>query len=516
MNGRETALLFMQMAACLAPPNGGASPVPPTPPDPPTPDPPELDVVWCVMGTGQSLSVGSTSEPVITGYGSGFNNFKLGYDTGTIPWLSTVLVPLEEYMRPLSASPYPYNIQGQTVHTIMGAQISTLVQARTGHAYVTYHGAFGSNGWNMDLIEKNGVQKPPTPTDPSGIGYSYQAMLDELAIAIPLITAQENRVAKFRAGTLTHGESDYSSPGYGARVRTLQQNQKADLFALSGQPMTDPYSLIASQASGFPAEGSTGVTVSAASLWNASVQYPGEIVVSGPKYQYDYSPDNIHLTNVSENRLGVKYGQVYDALVRGTGWTPLQPNGITVLGSLITLTFDIPVTPLQWDETIVVHQVAHTEWANGRGFEVMDSTGDLTITSATIVGETVQILLASVPSTGLRVRYAMVNDGTGCRRGGQLVDSDPFVGVDLQVYQATMTNGSPVATILSPTFKHGPRDNVASGALLTGATILSVAGSDITMSQNWGGPSGTWPLTIWFDERNYLVQFDLAVPYAAP
>ena len=36
-----------------------------------------------------------------------------------------------------------------------------------------------------------------------------------------------------------------------------------------------------------------------------------------------------------------------------------------------------------------------------------------------------------------------------------------------------MTNGSPVATIVSPALKHQARDNVASGAFLTGATILS-------------------------------------------
>lgn len=519
MDGRKAALIFMQMLACASPPADGSGgyvpPVPPDPPDPPpTPDPPDPNVIWGIMGTGQSLSAGAWALPTIWGSGS-YQNLKLGYNTTVFPWEPTQLVPIGEPLRDSSAAPYPYNIQGETVHTIMSEQISYLSIQRTGYDYRTYHAAVGRDGWAMYLIEKNGIGKPPTPTDPVGIGYSYQAMLDELALTIPLAMSQFGKTIKFRASTLTHGESDYPRIEYGSEVRRLQQNQKADLFALSSQPMTDPFSLIASQASGFPNTGSTGLIYSASSLWDTSVQYPGEIVLACPKYQYNYVADNIHLTAPSEDRLGVKYGQVYDALVRGTGWKPLQPNKIEVSGSLLTLSFDIPSPPIQWDETIVVHQVAHTEWANGRGFEVLDGSGPLTILSATIVGEQVQLLLAGIPGPGLRVRYSMVNDGDGYKRGGQLTDSDPFVGVDSHSYSVSFTNGS-TSAVVAGQFNHGPRDMVVSNNLLPNTLILSATGNNIVMSNPWTGTTGSHNVTIRFDNRNYLVIFDLAAPYTAP
>jgi hypothetical protein len=120
-------------------------------------------------------------------------------------------------------------------------------------------------------------------------------------------------------------------------------------------------------------------------------------------------------------RLGAKYAEVFDKVVnQGVFWKPVQPQSAVLSGNQITVTFDVPDPPLNWDENInPPHQEVHPAWANGRGFEVKDSTGELTIASSEIVSDdTVLITLVADPSgTNLLLRYALTQDGTG-RQGG--------------------------------------------------------------------------------------------------
>lgn len=515
MKGTQATAIYM-MGTCLAPDGEAPPPVPPEPPDPPTPDPPDLSVHWFIPTTGQSLSVGSHALPAQRT--TIYSNTKLGYDTAGIPWLPTELVPLSELVRPQAASVYPYNIQGETTSTIRADQITRLYMNRTGgYGYTSHSVNAGHDGWAMIYIEKNGVMAPPPldPNNPIGTGYSYQAALDEMNLVKPMILAQLNKSTKVRVGFITHQESDYSRTDYGDDLRQLQQDQKTDFFAITGQPITDTYTLVASQGSGYPANESGSLIEAAASAWLTSTLYPTEVVTSCPKYQLNYYSDLIHLTAPSEDRLGIKEGQVYDAITSGQGWTPLQPTGITVLGTAITISLNVPFPPLQWDTTLNPHQAAHTEWANGRGFEVLDSTGPLTIISATITGANqVTLILGSLPSTGLRVRYAMVNDGVGYIRCGQLCDSDPLIGIDAQDYNVSFTNGSTSATVNSPTFKHGPRDIITAASLVGGTIITAATGTNITLSSPWSGTTGAHTANIRYDNRNYLVIFSLPVPYA--
>ncbi|HWO11341.1 MAG TPA: dockerin, partial [Polyangiaceae bacterium] len=120
-----------------------------------------------IIGTGQSLSVGEpdgvrntpaaaarlTTQP--------FSNQQLS--TGSLPWPidandpSLRLVPLVEPIgRPSTAYPssWPTNIAGETHHTAMANQITTLVQAAGGADYVTIHSAVGENGQALNLLKK--------------------------------------------------------------------------------------------------------------------------------------------------------------------------------------------------------------------------------------------------------------------------------------------------------------------------------------------------------------------------
>src|SRR5690606_38687410 len=103
----------------------------------------------------------------------------------------------------------------------------------------------------------------------------------------------------------------------------------------------------------------------------------------GPKYQYPPSLFPVHLTAQGYRRLGIKYAQVFHRVViEGLPWAPLQPTGVTRDGREITVVFHVPHPPLNWDPEIKTPHgpgTNHPAWADGRGFEVADSTGDLSI-----------------------------------------------------------------------------------------------------------------------------------------
>ena len=158
---------------------------------------------------------------------------------------------------------------------------------------------------------------------------------------------------------------------------------------------------------------------------------------SGPKYQYQYYTDAVHLVTAGYEQNGEKYGQIYyERIVLGNNWQPLQPISATRSGNVITVQFHVPVAPLVWDTTFQAPHQNASEWVNGKGFEVYaSSSAHVTINSVAISGDKVLITCASDPGANCRVDYAMAASGSsmttpfqGTTRWGLLHDSDPFVG----------------------------------------------------------------------------------------
>jgi hypothetical protein len=177
------------------------------------------------------------------------------------------------------------------------------------------------------------------------------------------------------------------------------------------------------------------------------LDHPGLVICTGPKYQYPYASDGVHLTAHGYDRLGEKYAEVYHhAVVLGEAWQPLQPVSATASGNVVSVRFNVPVGPLAWDETLVPPQGVQASWANGRGFEVTLAGAPETIVSVAITGaamDTIEITCADVIEGGYAsVAYAFTGataitqtlqpDGytylNTTLRWGQLRDSDPFVG----------------------------------------------------------------------------------------
>jgi hypothetical protein len=395
-----------------------------------------------VVGTGQSLAVGGHGNAPAMTIGATtqrFGNLKLSLGSATVPPFdpnNTALsvVPLVETIRAITTtypSPYPRNIYGESFHTAMADELSSLVMAAQSRNYVTVHSVVGEAGQNISVIAKGA-------TDTGTTGRAYAASLFEVA-AIARLAKAQNKTYGVGAIMLTHGESDADSTTFEADMVKLWNDYNTDLKTRTGQTNLIPM-LLSQQHSEPTNAGSTSVGTQA--QWRIGLDHPGDVICTGPKYQYAYVNDNIHLTNPDYERLGEKYGQVFhQRVVLGNAWQPLQPTSVDRNGRVITVHFHVPVLPLVWDTTLPMpHQSAFTEWAPGRGFEVRAGTTRVAIASVAIAGDTVQITCATDPPTsGLVVAYASTADGAiranGTVRWGQLRDSDPFVGSLTRVAQ---------------------------------------------------------------------------------
>ena len=442
---------------------GGAvhAPVPPRPSSAAVarPAPPRYEWIG-IVGTGQSLSVGASGRPVLTTT-QPFHNLKL-QDDGPTPGHpleesgAFSLVPLVEPIRPFWAggdTQYPSNIFGETPHSAMANQLTALA----GTDYVTLHSAVGWGGRCMSDIDK------------TGSGLAYPSSLWEARTFRRMADARGKTFA-YGAVVLTHGECDAENADYEGALYRLWSDYDADLRAITGQKETVP--LLLSQQNTFPGDG----TASASTLaqWSAGVRFPGKIVCVGPKYQYAYAGDKVHLDAASYRRLGEKYAEVFDQVFRQQRpWAPLQPRAVKRDGRTLTVTFHVPHPPLGWDETLAPpHQTAFTEWAKGRGFEVATERGPLAIASVAILGDAVVLTLTKEPADGpLLVRYAMLQDaqiasgGDEVGRRGQLRDSDPLVGWDAETIPCNVEQGSSVVTATEPgAFARRTLRDVAAGA----------------------------------------------------
>lgn len=497
---------------------------------PTPPGPPPFDWVG-IVGTGQSLAVGSQAADVVS-RSQPFDNKKLVDDgpdpkyplTGGAPRFA--LAPLTEPFRsPLAGydgiTDYPNNIRGESPQSGMANQISALVRARTGGDYVTLHSAVGKGGSALRGIDKTGGGTP-----------AYLGTLAE-ARAFTELARAEGKTFGYGALVLTHGEADYQNPEYGAGIKALLDAYNEDLKAITGQ--TRDIVMLASQQSARGRNASN----SSFQLWRAGLEHPGKIVCTGPKYQYGYAADNLHMPAPGYRRLGEKYGEVYDLVVnQGTAWKPLQPRSATRSGNTVAVVFDVPNPPLAWDDSLEPnHQTKYREWAAGRGFEARDeSNAALTITSVAITApDTVTLTLSGTPSGMVKVSYAITPDADATnvpnvnRTGGlveglrgQLRDSDELVGYDEEAFSLTVANGSRTVRLSgSGNFStRALRDVVTAAGAPKNWTIVSFGDTKVptattrqlTMSEAWPGASGTIDAKIHHDLHNYAVHSQLIAP----
>jgi hypothetical protein len=410
-------------------------------PQPNQPAPPAPGWDWVgVIGTGQSLSVGAMP---VTSTRQRYGNLMLSLGDAVVPgpkpdpWNADLaplaMAPLREPLRPLHVgypAPYPGNLYGESPHSAMARQLTELVRAHIpGGDLVTAHSVVGESGQGIAQLKKHGG-----PT--TGItGRAYAASLFEVRAIARLARAAGRR---YGVGliVMTHGETDWDNPSYGAELIRLREDYDADLAAITGQQQQIPMYL--SQQCSLPyGPGSLGGGSQATQAqWQLGVERPGDFVCTGPKYQYPAGEDRdgVHLCALGYQMIGEKVAQVYfERAVRGRDWQPLQPIAVARSERTVVVRFHVPVPPLRWDESFAAP--ASAAWQKGRGFELSAAASQIAIESVALAGETVRIVAATaLPAGALSVGYAFRSQGVQLGshamavRWGQLCDSDPFVG----------------------------------------------------------------------------------------
>jgi hypothetical protein len=479
-----------------------------------------------IIGSGQSLSLGFQSTSI--SLTQPFHNLKLvdnGPDpkypidgSATAQWQ---VVPLVEPIRATVAGSgpgydlninqeYPNNLflgagmgYGETPHCGMANTLSTLWAAHGNKGdYVTAHTVVGVGGACLSAI-----------TAPDS--RSFKAALSETTVYKKLADAANH---SYGVGGIifTHGECDalIHNAQYGDQVYQLQQAYDTAIKAITGQ--TRDVILFASQESSFD----DGYTSSAVQIWQQGNQHPGKIVCTGPKYAY--GPYGVHMPAGGYERMAEKYAEVFDLVVnQGKLWKPLGPNGITRAGTVITVKMDVPTPPLVWDEHVdPPHQTAHTGWASGKGFEVVDGSGaEVAIASVDLKDNAVLITLAAAPADGtqLVVGYAVTPDMTGGYNGGmpgglhgQLRDSNTFAGYSDEVLPVQVTNGSVTAMGQVTDFARRAAFDIVSGDGVAADTIVTqVANDTVTLSAPFTGTTGTAMLKFQHDQHNFCVHFSM-------
>jgi hypothetical protein len=389
-----------------------------------------------IIGTGQSLAVGTLPVNAAVNQ-QPYENLMLSLGGAAVPPFDPALpalsvVPLVEPLRPQGGGfprAYPGNLFGETPHGAMAAQISALAAA-AGQTYVSVHTVVGESGQGMVALRKGAVE---TSSGGGVVGRAYAASIFE-ASAIQRLAGASGVRYGVGAIVMTHGETDAGAGNYEAQLVQLWSDYNQDLRAITGQAEAIPMIVSQHHAYGFTAGSTSGASASTLAQWQASVNHPGDILCSGPKYHYPYIADGIHLEVRGYEMLGEKYGEVYfQAVVQKAGWRPLEPTAVTRNGRVVRVQFHVPVPPLDWDEAIVApHRTALTAWAEGRGFELRSGNTPIAIESVALDGDTVAITSGADIPAGAIVGYAVTSDGASVlglgHRWGQLRDSDPFVG----------------------------------------------------------------------------------------
>ena len=191
-----------------------------------------------------------------------------------------------------------------------------------------------STSWIPSVVGESGqpltvIKKAPTDNLPAAgtSGCAYDASLFE-ASAITRLAGAAGKSYGIGATCLPTASGRRQFTSYANDIYQFLSDYNADLPAITGQTGPRSRCWCHSRTRSRPTRGS--VSTSAVQVWKAGVDHPGEIICTGPKYQYSYANDSaahVHLSAHEYERVGEKYAQVYfERVVLGHAWQPLQPT----------------------------------------------------------------------------------------------------------------------------------------------------------------------------------------------
>jgi hypothetical protein len=359
-----------------------------------------------VLGTGQSLSVGSVGTPVLS-TAQPYKNlmFNGGIKPGATGTALANFVPL---------------VEGPTVETHNAAFSSLITQlAET----LVFPREVAPKNSHRLLVSIHGIGGTAYVGLKKGTA-AFAAGIAQVNAAKTLTTSAGQSYI-VRAVTNVHGESDHvaANPNYKQNLVEWQHDYETDVRAITGQ--TEPIPMFHTQISSWTKYGQATSQIPMAQL-DASAESGGAIVLVGAKYHLPYVADGVHLTNDGYRQMGEYYAKVYRRVVlEGKSWEPVRPKQVSLAGATITVSFHVPQPPLVFDTALVTNP-------GNYGFAYTDdSATPPTIQQVALDGPTsVKITLSAAPvGQNRKLSYAFtgtVNAKAGATTGprGNLRDSD--------------------------------------------------------------------------------------------
>ncbi len=334
-----------------------------------------------ILTSGQSLSLGCCGNPITLT--QPYSNKKINNQSNV-----TSLIPLIEPNTSASnetkSSAMANYISYSTFNNVNGDNFRSIV---------TLSGSGGSAFWQINK-------------GTSVYNYGLSRMSE-----IKNILQSQNSPYLASAITFVHGETDNNNIAstYKSYLVGLQNDYQTDIRKITGQ--TDAIPLFLCQLSSVGGAGSTGASYTSVKTpigqLDAAEENPSKIYLVTPKYMFDYiATHDFHMTAYSFRRLGEYYGKVMKkVLVDGVAWKPLSPSTVSISSNVITVNFNVPVAPLQFD-TIKVMSTANY------GFEYFDATNSATITNVALAsnGTSILITLSNTPTgANKKIAYAYTN-----------------------------------------------------------------------------------------------------------
>jgi hypothetical protein len=359
-----------------------------------------------VLGTGQSLSVGTLGAPVLTVAqpyaNTTFVTGPLSGGTGL-----TSFIPLVEKSLETHSSAFANEVTMLARDVILVGQPA----GQTSHdVLVSQHGIGG---------------QPYAALKKGGTTACYANGMAQLKAGHDLAVAAA-RTYVVRAVTNVHGESDHIAlnTAYEANLVAWQNDYETDVKAVTGQAEAVP--MLQSQISSWTRFNNSTISQIPGAQLAAHVDSAGKVVLVGAKYHLPYVADGVHLTNEGYRHMGEDYAKVYRRVIlEGKPWEPVRPHTVSRAGAVVTVKMFVPSPPLVLDTTLVTDPGKFGfEWAD-------DGPATPTVASVAVTAPDTVVVTLSAPPTGAnpRLRYAYTGIGgaaagptTGPR--GNLRDSD--------------------------------------------------------------------------------------------
>lgn len=471
-----------------------------------------------IISNGQSLSVGAFQNPLSLYPTYPNNAYKLrdsgsgtAFDgTGDI----VSLVPLAEPIRPVGGiAEFPNNIMGESGLTDFAAELIRIL----GSDFRCAFDAVGVGGDPYAGIKKGGFHN------------SYAKATEQYG-RLKTGAVKKGWTLNIPFEIWDHGQTDWADTNYLSYILEQYTNINADHRPISGQPTSIPL-LITQQSAAPYASGSASASTIA--QWQAAKNNPGKIVLAAPNYQY-YAIDAAHMERATSIRRTIKMAEAGSYVIRGRRWRPIDILSATIVSTNIVVKLTIPQAflPLNFDPWIVQGASINTgsayvtnPWVNAKGFEAYTSGGvAVTLGAATITGDR-EITIPFSGGTPSKFSYAMrgqyqedsvdVQAGPRFGRRGAVRNSNPYKGSGEQIILCTVTNGSAEITSAGQ-FERVSHYSRVTGIGLSDQVIVEnrTTNSNITLTENWAGATGKEYLVFAHEQRDYLPQFEVTLPYS--